>query len=64
MLLLNIDPSILVSPPALEPLAIPYQANQPMDSQLWDSNFNSVFLFGTNEFLVSNTKNITCVIPL
>jgi len=29
-----------VSPPNLEPSAIPYQANQPIDPQLWDRNFS------------------------
>jgi len=42
----------------LEPLVILYQANQPADSQLWDSNFTPISLFGIDEFLTSDTKNI------
>jgi len=48
-----------VSPLDLEPLAIPYQANQPADPQLWDRNFNLISLFGTDEFLAGDT-NIAC----
>ena len=47
-----------VSPPVLEPSIIPYQANQPIDPLLWDGNFSAISLFGTEEFLNSNTKNI------
>jgi len=49
-----------VSPLDLEPSAIPYQANQPTDPELWDRNFNSISLFGTDEFLASSAKNIAC----
>ena len=31
-----------------------------MDPQLWDGNFNLVFLFRINKFLASNAKNIAC----
>ena len=51
-----------VSPPDPEPSAIPYQANQPADPQLWDRNSNLISLFGTDKFLVGNTKNIVCSI--
>jgi len=44
----------------LEPLAIPYQANQPVDPQLWDRNFSLISLFGTDEFLDGDAKNIAC----
>jgi len=54
------DSNHSVSPPDLEPLAIPYQANQLADPQLWDGNFNSISLFGTDEFLASDAKNIAC----
>jgi len=47
-----------VSPPDLEPLA--YQANQSADPQLWDINFNSISLFGTDEFLAGDAKDIVC----
>lgn len=49
-----------VSPPDLEPSAIPYQANQPAGPQLWDGDFNSVSLFGTDKFLAGDAKNIAC----
>ena len=48
------------TPPELEPLVISCQANQPADPQLWDGNFLSISLFGTDDFLANNTKNITC----
>ena len=50
----------LATPPDLEPSAIPWQANQPADPQLWDGNFSSISLFGTDEFLDSDAKNIAC----
>jgi len=42
----------------LEPLVIPYQANQPADPQLWDDNFSPISLFGIDKFLTSDAKNI------
>jgi len=45
-------------PLGLEFLAIPYQTNQLADLQLWNSNFASISLFGINEYLTSDTKNI------
>jgi len=50
----------LATPPDLEPSVIPYQANQPADLQLWDRNFSLIFLFGTDEFLDGDAKNIAC----
>jgi len=44
----------------LESSAIPYQANQPVDLQLWDGNFSSISLFGTDKFLNGDAKNIAC----
>jgi len=38
------DINYSVSPPALEPLFIPYQTNQPVDPQLWDSITNGHLL--------------------
>jgi len=40
--------------------ALSYSANQLIDPSLWDSNFGSVSLFGTKEFLDRNICNITC----
>ena len=48
------------TPLDLEPSAIPYQANQPADPQLWDRNFSLISLFGTDEFLDGDAKNIAC----
>jgi len=39
---------------------IPYSPNTPANLQLWDGNFAATSLFGTEEFLVSNTNNIAC----
>ena len=47
-------------PQGLEPSAIPYIANQPMDPQLWDGNFCPISLFGLDEYLKGDTKNIMC----
>jgi len=44
----------------LEPSIIQYQVDQPPDLCLWDSNFASVPLLKTDEFLTGDTKNITC----
>jgi len=44
----------------MEPSVIPYAINQPVDPQLWDSNFCPISLFEMNEYLEDNTKNITC----
>jgi len=52
--------NIIASPPALEPSVIPYQANQPVDPLLWNRNFLAISLFGTDEFLSGNAKNIAC----
>jgi len=42
------------------PTAIPYEANSPADPNLWDGHFGSVSLFGTNEFLQNDARNISC----
>jgi len=44
----------------MEPSVIPCAINQPADPQLWNGNFCSISLFGMNEYLEDNTKNITC----
>ena len=44
----------------LQPTAIPYAVNQPVDPQLWDSNFCPISIFGMNECLEDDAKNITC----
>ena len=47
-------------PYGLEPATIPYSANQPVDPQLWDGNFCPVSIFGINEYLDGDAKNIAC----
>ena len=42
----------------LELLVILYQANQPADPQLLNSNFCSILLFGIDKYLAGNAKNI------
>ena len=42
----------------LKPTVIPYTVNQPADSQLWNGNFCSISIFGINEYLEGNAKNI------
>jgi len=52
-----------VSIPTTAPVtsaAIPYEANSPADSNLWDGHFGPVSLFGTNEVLQNNMRNISC----
>ena len=44
---------------SLEPTVILYTINQPIDPQLQDSNFYSISIFGINEYLEGDTKNIT-----
>ena len=42
----------------LKPTVIPYTVNQPADSQLWNGNFYPISIFGINEYLEGNSKNI------
>jgi len=42
------------------PMVIPYSANVPADPNLWDGNFTATSLFGTNEFLQSDVRNMAC----
>jgi len=62
---LTLDPHrILINntciPQGLESLAIPYLANQPADSQLWDSNFCLISLFRIDKYLKGDAKIIIC----
>ena len=41
-------------------MVILYQANQPADPQLWDGNFFSISLFGVDEYLEGDAKNVMC----
>jgi len=52
----NINTSLEPSPPTV----IPYSANVPADPNLWDGNFTATSLFGTNEFLQSDVRNMAC----
>ena len=42
------------------PTVTPYSANVPADPSLWDGNFTATSLFGTNEFLHSDVRNMAC----
>jgi len=42
------------------PAIILYSTNILADPNLWNDDFRSMFLFGTNEFLQSNVCNIAC----
>jgi len=42
----------------LKPLTIFYIASQLADSQLWNSNFYPILIFGINEYLEGDTRNI------
>jgi len=52
--------NLAVTSANLEPFAIPYQADQPMDPILWDGSFSSISLFGIVKVLEGDTKNIAC----
>jgi len=55
------NPAPIVEPTHnIEPTAILYTVNQPVDPQLWDGNFYSISIFGMNEYLKGDAKNITC----
>ena len=45
---------------SVEPSIFSYTANQFVNLQLWDGSFCPVSLFGMNEYLEGNTRNITC----
>jgi len=53
-------PNEICLPQGLESTAIPYTDNQPVNLLLWDSNFYLIFIFGRNEYLEGNVKNIAC----
>jgi len=53
------DNLIMSQEPSL-PIVIPYSANIPANSNLWDGNFTATSLFGTNEFLQSDVRNMAC----
>ena len=45
---------------SIEANIIPYYSGAPTDSQLWDRVFTFTSLFGTEKFLVGDTRNIVC----
>jgi len=47
-------------PEPFSPMVIPYSTNVPANPNLWDGNFTATSLFGTNEFLQSNVRNMAC----
>ena len=57
------NPTLIVEPThGIEPTAILYTVNQSVDPPLWDGNFYSISIsiFGMNEYLEGDAKNITC----
>ena len=46
----------------IELIVIPYGDNQSVDPNLWNSSFFSVSLFGTEESLDKNIKNLTILL--
>ena len=44
----------------LDSLAIPYNNNQPADSDLWDGFFTQIFLLKVEKFLSYDAQNIIC----
>ena len=46
----------------IELIVIPYGNNQSVDPNLWNSSFFSVSLFGTEESLDKNIKNLTILL--
>jgi len=45
-------------PQYLEPTVIPYQENQSTNLLLWNDNFCPIFLFGIDNYLEDDAKNI------
>ena len=54
----GIDTNNTLSFISLESFVILYQVNWLANLQLWDGNFSPISLFGINEFLTSDVKNI------
>jgi len=48
------------TPQPAPPSIIPYSANVPADPNLWDGDFSATSIFGTNEFLQGDVRNIAC----
>jgi len=48
------------SPEPSPPTVISYNANVPANPNLWDGNFTATSLFGMNEFLQSDVRNMAC----
>ena len=51
-----------MSPEPSLPTVISYSANVLADPNLWDGNFTATSLFGTNEFLQSDVRNMACLL--
>jgi len=48
--------------PDIESIAISYGDNQPADPNLWDGSFFPTFIFGINESLGKDSKNIVLLL--
>ena len=44
----------------IKSITILYSDNQPVDPNLWDGFFFLLLIFGIDEFLDKDSKNITC----
>ena len=52
------DIGTLTTRPNIESATIPYGDNQPADPNLWDGSFSSISLFGTEESIDKDVKNL------
>ena len=52
------DMSTSTMRPNIESTAIPYGNNQPADPNLWNGSFSPISIFGVEESLDKDTKNI------
>ena len=54
------EPCNITTPQCFEPMVILYAINQPINPQLWNSNFCPFSIFSMNEYLKGNVFHITC----
>jgi len=54
------EPCNITTSQCFEPMVILYAINQPIDPQLWNSNFCPFSIFSMNEYLKGNVFHITC----
>lgn len=54
------EPCNITTPQDFKPMVILYTINQPIDLQLWNSNFCLFSIFSMNEYLENDIFHITC----